>query len=317
MSTRGTIAFIFYNETDGRYYLETSQQFQYDMAPGMNNGSCLLDCFDEFYLGKRKHCRASMKPFKLIEKFAKKINVDLDVIPYEWHMLRTKQDGTVVMDLRKPKKENGKPDYKNDFLTTALHYSDWIYIMPLCDVSNLQIIGETDDFASYPYTVHGLPRNELQIFHYRNLKYTYDGKNLTEYDVFGMGWPKDRKKFLNACREAPIRTLAPKEEISEIDGKCFDKYGAEINKNGNYVDERDAEYKRECRKLPFDEEDPTPEELLDDIFDDKPVGAPPLNTNVLPQKRFVEILTQYKDGDRYCLVVRDSDNKHVIFKEMK
>lgn len=44
-------------------------------------------------------------------------------------------------------------------------------------------------------------------------------------------------------------------------------------------------------------------------------AAPPLS--ITPPRRFTEIIAQYKDGDRNCLVVRDTDNKHVLFKEMK
>ena len=59
------------------------------------------------------------------------------------------------------------------------------------------------------------------------------------------------------------------------------------------------------------------EDTLDEEVPDETFSAPPLNTNVLPPKIFVEILTQYKDGDSYCLVVRDSNNRHVLFKEMR
>jgi len=47
------------------------------------------------------------------------------------------------------------------------------------------------------------------------------------------------------------------------------------------------------------------------------MAAPPLSTIPLKTRRFTEIIAQYKDGDRNCLVVRDTDNKHVLFKEMK
>ena len=32
--------------------------------------------------------------------------------------------------------------------------------------------------------------------------------------------------------------------------------------------------------------------------------------------KYVEILSQYRDGNRDCLVIRTSDNKHILFKQM-
>ena len=140
-------------------------------------------------------------------------------------------------------------------------------------MTNFQFKCEADDpnwhgEGTWPkYTINSLHEGSVQIFHFRDFKYSYDGNELTEYDVFGMGHPVKGKNF-SITDDSPILVAAPKEEISETDGKRFDKYGAEIDKDGNYVDERDAEYKHEYRELPLNEDDPTSEELLDDIFDD-------------------------------------------------
>lgn len=321
MSARGTIAYIC--SRGGLWYLAASQQIPYDMGPDMHDGKELLKCFKEFFYSKRKHCSGERKMHSLLNAFVKKTNIEIDGTFFKYHELPQNSDRTkTIIDLQSKKDSRGNFNLENDFLANALHYSDWIYLMPLCPMTNFQFKCEADDpnwhgEGTWPkYTINSLHEGSVQIFHFRDFKYSYDGNELTEYDVFGMGHPVKGKNF-SITDDSPILVAAPKEEISETDGKRFDKYGAEIDKDGNYVDERDAEYKHEYRELPLNEDDPTSEELLDDIFDDKPVGAPPLNTNVLPQKRFVEILTQYKDGDRYCLVVRDSDNKHVIFKEMK
>lgn len=43
-----------------------------------------------------------------------------------------------------------------------------------------------------------------------------------------------------------------------------------------------------------------------------------INGNGVVQfKKYVEIIDQYHDGDLDCLVVRTSDNQHVLFKQMK
>lgn len=43
-----------------------------------------------------------------------------------------------------------------------------------------------------------------------------------------------------------------------------------------------------------------------------------INGNGIVQfKKYVEIIDQYHDGDLDCLVVRTSDNQHVLFKQMK
>lgn len=42
-----------------------------------------------------------------------------------------------------------------------------------------------------------------------------------------------------------------------------------------------------------------------------------LDGNSKESKKYVEIIAQYEDGDRDCLVVRTNDNKHVLFKKMK
>ena len=90
-----------------------------------------------------------------------------------------------------------------------------------------------------------------------------------------------------------------------LDVFCFRDYVGSVSPdNGKYI-EKD-----------FYEDGPTPEKLIS-ALDDEPFAAPPLNTNVLPQRKYVEILAQYKDDNRDCLVVRTADNKHVLFKEMR
>ena len=240
--TRGTIAFIDYDKKDDQYVLFVSEQFNGDMAPDMANGEKLIRCFKDIYLNKSnshqtKYYKMERIVAELNNTFGYEREVSFKRIPltessYEdiWINLRTKY-------IDKGKKEI---DYNSDIWGTWFDYSDFLYIVPICDVpKNTVIVEEKEDGSQ---NEHYLEKDNLYVF-------------------------------------------------------CFREYvGYVSSKDGRYVEED--------------------QEFSDDSTDENETfGAPPLS--IVPPRRFVEILTQYKDGDRYCLVVRDSDNKHVIFKEMK
>jgi len=245
--TRGTIAFIDYDKKDDQYVLFVSEQFNGDMAPDMANGEKLIRCFKDIYLNKSnnhqtKYYKMERIVAELNNTFGYEREVSFKRIPltessYEdiWINLRTKY-------IDKGKKEI---DYNSDIWGTWFDYSDFLYIVPICDVpKNTVIVEEKEDGSQ---NEHYLEKDNLYVF-------------------------------------------------------CFREYvGYVSSKDGRYVEE-DQE----------SSDDSTDE---NETFGAPERAAPPLS--IVPPRRFVEILTQYKDGDRYCLVVRDSDNKHVIFKEMK
>lgn len=245
--TRGTVAFIDYDKRNDKYLLFVSEQFNGDMGPDMDKGEKLIRWFKDIYLDKSnnhqtKYYKMERIVAELNNTFGYEREVSFKRIPltessYEdiWINLRTKY-------LDKEKKDI---DYNSDIWSTWFDYSDFLYIVPICDIpKNTVIVEEKEDGSQ---NEHYLEKDNLYVF-------------------------------------------------------CFRKYVGHVSsKDGRYVEEN-QEYS----------DDSTDE---NETFGTLERAAPPLS--IVPPRRFVEILTQYKDGDRYCLVVRDSDNKHVIFKEMK
>lgn len=241
MGTRASIAFIDYDNTSDKYLLYISKQFNGDMGPDMENGEKLIEYFNEIYLDKRNHDPNRWKMERIVKKLTADFGYDRDV-SFKCIALDKSEDGKTWLDLQTTylNKEKKEIDYKNDIWSSWFDYSDYLYIVPLCEVADVIVIEEDDEGISYNCY---LEKDNMDVFCFRE----HVGRVDSKYGEFTENFRKDEMKIEN--------------------------------------------------KPPF--------------------AAPPLNTNVLPQKRFVEILTQYKDGDRYCLVVRDSDNKHVIFKEMR
>lgn len=253
MGTRASIAFIDYDKATDKYLLFVSRQFNGDMAPDMDKGEKLIGYFRNIYLDKRNHeaKRHKMERIvsKMIDEFGYKSEVTFNCTP-----LNKAPDGTTYINLQTKylNKKEKAIDYVHDLWSTWFDYSDYLYIVPICDVNDdIVVIDEKEDGTS---SEHYLEKDYIDVYCFRKL----------------------------------VGTICPEDCV--------------------YVEHNLADNDEEVENNDEKEE----------ILKKEPFGAaPPLNTNVLPQKRFVEILTQYKDGDRYCLVVRDSDNKHVIFKEMK
>jgi len=238
MSARGTIAYIC--SRGGSWYLAASQQIPYDMGPDMHNGKELLKCFKEFFYSERKHCSGERKMHSLLNAFVKKTNIEIDGTFFKYHELPQNSDRTkIIIDLQSKKDSRGNFNLENDFFAKALHYSDWVYLMPLCPMINFQFKCEADDpnwhgEGPWPkYTINSLHEGSVQIFHFRDFKYSYDGN---EFEIETENADKKDEPFEEAESEEP--------------------------------------------------------------------------------NEYVEILSQYRDGNRDCLVVRTSDNKHVLFKQM-
>ena len=242
--TRGTIAFIDYDKTTNEYLLFVSDQFNGDMAPDMCNGEKLIRCFKDIYLDKNIHQAKHYKMERIVAELNNTFEYNREV-SFKRIPLNRAPDGTTYINLQtKYLNEKTKTiDYNHDCWSAWFDYSDYLYIVPICDVNDdIVVIAEKEDGTS---SEHYLEKDYMDVY----------------------------------CFREHVGTVCPEDGV-------------------------------------YTEHELTDSEENEDVPEEEPFGAAPA-LSIVPPRKFVEILTQYKDGDRYCLVVRDSDNKHILFKEMK
>ena len=246
MGTRANIAFIDYDKNDEKYVLYVSEQFNGDMAPDMAKGEKLIEYYNKIYLNKRNHDGKYTRLVQIINRltndFGYKRAVNFSHAPLE------KSNGEVVIDLHTTYyDEKAKQiDYRKDIWSTWFDFSDYLYLIPICDMNGVFILDEDNDGKQRKYR---LEKDYMYVLCFRE----FVGKVDPFYGEYVSNFGAD---------EVPID---PKIDGSQMSDELI-------------------------HKCDTDQEAPT---------------------------KYVEIITQYKDDDRDCIVVRTDDNKHVIFKEMK
>lgn len=241
MGTRANIAFIDYDKHNEKYVLYISDQFNGDMAPDMAKGEKLIEYYNKIYLNKRNHDGKYTRLVQIVNRltndFGYKRAVNFSHVPLE------KSNGEVVIDLHTTyyDEKAEQIDYHKDIWSTLFDFSDYLYLIPICDVNGVFILDEDNDGKQRKYR---LEKDYMYVLCFR-----------------------------------------------EFVGKVDPFYGEYV---ANFGEDEVA---------------------IDSKNDDKP-NKPDEMINMLNNK-YVEIITQYNDNDRDCLVVRTADNKHVIFKEMK
>lgn len=234
--TRGTIAFIFYNKGTDEYFLAVSPQFNGDMGPDMAKGEKLIKYFKDIYLNKKNHSSKTEKMEQIIERMMDEFEYDYGEKDYiRLIPLKKSKHGNVTIDLQTKylNLDNKDIDYKNDVWSSWFDYSDYLYIVPLCDADNISIISENEDETVEEYI---LKKDYMDVLSFRSY----------------VGFVSDDGQY----------------------------YGKEQEKE----DSDDGDDRFDCER---------------------------------PTKKYVEIVSEYKDGNCDCLVVRTVDNKHILFKEMK
>ena len=256
MSTCAIIAFIDWDKFDKKYVLYISEPFNGDMGPEMDKGEKLIEYYNSIYLNKRNHDAKYCKMVKIIKKLTDDFGYDRDLnlasIP-----LKLSNDGNVHIDFRTVYYYDNKfrkIDLRKDIWSTWFYYSDYLYLIPLCNVSNVFIHDEDDDGESHEYR---LTKDYMYVFCFREFFGCVD-------PIFG--------KYVNNNFD--------EDEVFE---KYFENLSNEISAKN----------------------DQTSDKLINE-FHDTP-----------EPKKYVEIISQYRNGDRDFIVARTNDNKHVIFKEMK
>lgn len=246
MSTCAIIAFIDWDKSNKKYVLYVSDPFNGDMGPEMDKGEKLIEYYNSIYLNKQNHDAKYCKMVKIIKKLTNDFGYDRDLnlanIPLE-----LSNDGNVHIDFRTVYYYDNKSrqiNFKKDLWSTWFYYSDYLYLIPLCDVNNVFIHDEDDDGESHEYR---LTKDYMNVFCFREFFGYVD-------PIFG--------KYVNNFDE----------------DKVFEKYFENLSNENKLISE----------------------------FHD--ISEP---------KKYVEIISQYRNGDCDFIVVRTDDNKHVIFKEMK
>lgn len=246
MGTRANIAFIDYDKHSEKYVLYISDQFNGDMAPDMAKGEKLIEYYNKIYLNKRNHdakyCKMMQIIKKLTDDFGYERDANLSTVSLD------NIDGEFVIDLHTTyyDEKAEQIDYRKDAWSVLFDFSDYLYLIPICDMNNVFILDE-------------------------------DGNG------------KQRKYRLE---KDYMYVLCFREFIGKVD-PFYGEYVANFGEDEVAIDSKTND-------------EQTPDELIHKLDTDQEVPT-----------KYVEIIAQYKDDDRDCIVVRTDDNKHVIFKEMK